>query len=211
MSVFMLTVPRTTTASTAHCRAARAPVRMTASGRLRGHRQTFRSLGAPGCEFCPAHCRTGAERVRLATVGCMESTGLGDDVEKWLASGTDVRRLAVPAQTVNVPGLGPLLVIAVLGWPDSIPVLTVEPGLGAPAKTSNARLALRDDLGGVHPFRQGGGGGGGPVRPLAFQSPVGDSLPEGARALHLYGLPAKSALTHTADEPLPPHVTISLD
>jgi hypothetical protein len=141
----------------------------------------------------------------------MESAGLGDEVEQWLASGTDVRRLAVPARTFNVPGLGPLLVIAVLGWPDSITVLTVEPGLGVPAKTSNVRLALRDDLGGVHPFRQGGGGGGGPFGRMIFNSTFGDPLPEGARALHLYGLPARSALTHTADEPLPPHVTIALD
>ena len=64
------------------------------------------------------------------TVGCVESASLGDDVEKRLASGTDVRRLAVPARSFLVPGLGPLLVIAVLGWPDSVTVLTVEPGLG---------------------------------------------------------------------------------
>src|SRR3954447_11276100 len=182
MSVFMLTVPRTTTASTAHCRAARAPVRMTASGRLRGHRQTFRSLGAPGCEFRPAHCRTGAERVRLATVGCMESTGLGDDVEKWLASGTDVRRLAVPAKMLTVPGLGPLLVLAVVGWPDSITILTVEPGLGATAKHSNGRLGLRDDLGGFHPFRQGGGSGGGPVGRVILRVTFRETVHGGARA-----------------------------
>jgi hypothetical protein len=99
----------------------------------------------------------------------------------------------------------------VLGWPDSITVLTVEPGLGVSARTSKVRPALRDDLGGVHPFRQGGGGGGGPFGRMIFNSTFGDPLPEGARALHLYGLPAKSVLTHTADEPLPPHVTIALD
>jgi len=65
----------------------------------------------------------------------MESTGLGDDVEKWLASGTDVRRLAVPAKMLTVPGLGPLLVLAVVGWPDSITMLTVEPGL-APRRST---------------------------------------------------------------------------
>ena len=70
----------------------------------------------------------------------MESTGLGDDVEKWLASGMDVRRLAVPAQMVTVPGVGPLLVLAVVGWPDSITVLTVEPGLGV---DYNEELAAR--------------------------------------------------------------------
>ena len=141
----------------------------------------------------------------------MENTGLGDEVEKWLASGTDVRRLAVPARTFNVPGLGPLLVIAVLGWPDSITVLTVEPGLGVSAKHSTERLALRDDLGGFHPFRQGGGGGGGPFGRMIFNSTFGEPVPQDARALHLYGLPARSALTHTADEPLPAHVTIALD
>ena len=51
--------------------------------------------------------------VALPTVGCVESASLGDDVEKWLASGTDVRRLAVPVRSFLVPGLGPLLVIAV--------------------------------------------------------------------------------------------------
>ena len=45
----------------------------------------------------------------------MESTGIGDDVEKWLASGTDVRRLAAPATTYTVPGFGPLLIIAIVG------------------------------------------------------------------------------------------------
>jgi hypothetical protein len=72
----------------------------------------------------------------------MESTGLSADVEKWLASGTDVRRLAVPAQTLTVPGLGPLLVLAVVGWPDSITILTVEPGLGAKTKHSIVGLGL---------------------------------------------------------------------
>jgi hypothetical protein len=152
-----------------------------------------------------------AGRIRLPTLGRVESTGLGDDVEKWLASGTDVRRLAVPTRTFNVPGLGPLLVIAVLGWPDSITVLTVEPGLGAQAKHSNVRLALRDDLGGFHPFRQGGGGGGGPFGRMIFNTTFGGPVPEGARALHLYALPMKAVYTHTAADPMPPHVTIDLD
>jgi hypothetical protein len=142
---------------------------------------------------------------------CVESTGLGDDVEKWLASGTDVRRLAMPASTFNVPGLGPLLVLGVVGWPDSVTVLTVEPGLGIQAKHSNVRLALRDDLGGFHRFRQGGGGGGGPFGRMIYNSTFDGPIPRGARALHLYGLPSKSMFTHTGDEPLPPHVTIDLD
>ena len=141
----------------------------------------------------------------------MESTGLGDEVEQWLASGTDVRRLAVPTTIYDVPGLGPLLVIAVLGWPDSITVLTVEPGLGLQARQSNVRLALRDDLGGFHPFRHGGGGGGGAYGRMIFNSTFADPVPPGTRALHLYGLPAKSVSTHTAHDPLPPHVTIELD
>jgi hypothetical protein len=141
----------------------------------------------------------------------VDSTGIGDDVEKWLASGTDVRRLAVPASTLTVPGLGPLLVLAVVGWPDSITVLTVEPGLGTGAKHSNARLALRDDLGGAHPFRQGGGGGGGPFGRMIFHSTFDGPLHEGARALHLYGLPNAQLNRHTSDDPLPPHVTIDLD
>src|SRR4051794_32196477 len=147
----------------------------------------------------------------LPTVGCVESAGLGDDVEKWLASGTDVRRLAVPARSFLVPGLGPLLVIAVLGWPDSVTVLTVEPGLGGKAKHSNVRLALRDDLGGFHPFRQGGGGGGGPFGRMIFNTTFGDPLPDGARALHPYAVPVKSVFTHSGADPLPPHVTIELD
>ncbi|TFV90122.1 hypothetical protein E4P40_07860 [Blastococcus sp. CT_GayMR20] len=57
----------------------------------------------------------------------MESAGLGDDV--------------VPAQMLIVPGLGPLLVLAVVGWPDSITMLTVEPGLGAAAKHSHVGSA----------------------------------------------------------------------
>jgi hypothetical protein len=141
----------------------------------------------------------------------MESAGLGDAVETWLASGTDVRRLAVPAQMLTVPGLGPLLVLAVVGWPDSITVLTVEPGLGGEAKHSNVRLGVRDDLGGFHPFRQGGGSGGGPYGRMIFSSTFGDPVPEGARALHLYGLPERSVFRHTAADPLPPHVTIALD
>jgi hypothetical protein len=141
----------------------------------------------------------------------VDSTGLGDDVEKWLASGTDVRRLAVPARTVNVPGLGPILVLAVFGWPDSVTVLTVEPGLGVRAKHSNARLALRDDLGGFHPFRQGGGGGGGPFGRMINNATFAEPVPAGARALHLYGLPNGSVFKHTGDDPLPPHVTIELD
>ena len=141
----------------------------------------------------------------------MESTGLGDDVEKWLASGTDVRRLAVPAQMLTVPGLGPLLVLAVVGWPDSITMLTVEPGLGATAKHSNVRLGLRDDLGGFHPFRQGGGSGGGPFGRMIFSSTFGEPVPDGARALHLYGLPGRSVFAHAAADPLPPHATIVLD
>jgi hypothetical protein len=141
----------------------------------------------------------------------MNSTGLGDDVEKWLASGTDVRRLAVPTRTFTVPGLGPLLVIAVVGWPDSITVLTVEPGLGVRAKHSSVRLAVRDDLGGFHRFRQGGGGGGGPFGRMIFHSTFDGPVPEGARALHLYGLPGRSVFTHTSADPLPPHVTIELD
>lgn len=147
----------------------------------------------------------------MVTLGDMESTGLGDDVENWLASGTDVRRLAVPARTFDVPGLGPLLVIAVLGWPDSITVLTVEAGLGVQAKHSNVRLAVRDDLGGQHPFRQGGGGGGGPFGRMIFNSTFAGGVPEGARALHLYGLPIKDVFTHTGTDPLPPHVTLDLD
>ena len=144
-------------------------------------------------------------------MGCVESTGLGDDVEKWLASGTDVRRLAVPAQMLTVPGLGPLLVLAVVGWPDSITMLTVEPGLGAKAKHSNVRLGLRDDLGGFHPFRQGGGSGGGPFGRMIFSSTFGEPVPDGAHALHLYGLPGRSVFTHTGADPLPPHATIALD
>jgi hypothetical protein len=141
----------------------------------------------------------------------VDSTGIGDDVERWLASGTDVRKLAVPARSFNVPGLGPMLVIAVLGWPDSITVLTVEPGLGVRAKHSNVRLALRDDLGGFHRFRQGGGGGGGPFGRMIYNSTFDEPIPEAARALHLYGLPATHMSTHSAADPLPPHVTIDLD
>src|SRR4051794_19070924 len=111
----------------------------------------------------------------------MESTGLGDDVEKWLASGTDVRRLAVPAQMMTVPGLGPLLILAVVGWPDSITMLTVEPGLGAKAKHSNVRLGLRDDLGGFHPFRQGGGSGGWALGRAVFYPPLCRPPPGGGR------------------------------
>src|SRR5687767_4539306 len=77
------------------------------------------------------------QRRCAVTLWNVESTGLGDDVEKWLASGTDVRRLAVPASTLDVPGLGPMLILAVVGWPDSITVLTVEPGLGVHAKHAN--------------------------------------------------------------------------
>jgi hypothetical protein len=141
----------------------------------------------------------------------VESTGFGDDVEQWLASGTDVRALAVPTRTFDVPGLGPLLVIAVLGWPDSITVLTVEPGLGVQAKHSSARMALRDDLGGFHRFRQGGGGGGGPFGRMIFHSTFDGPVTAGARALHLYGLPGRSVFTHTGADPLPPHVTVELD
>jgi hypothetical protein len=39
-------------------------------------------------------------------------------------------------------------------------VLTVEPGLGVQVKHAKARLAVRDDLGDFHKFRQGGGEGG---------------------------------------------------
>jgi hypothetical protein len=145
------------------------------------------------------------------TLRSVDSTGLGDDVEKWLASGTDVRRLAMPARNLTVPGLGPMLVLAVVGWTDSVTVLTVEPGLGTKAKHSNVRLALRDDLGGYHPFRQGGGGGGGPFGRMIYNSTFGEPVPEAARALHLYGLPAKNVFTHTGDDPLPAHVTIELD
>jgi hypothetical protein len=141
----------------------------------------------------------------------VESSGIGDDVEQWLASGTDVRRLAAPASTFVVPGFGPLLVIAVIGWPDSITVLSVEPGLGVHAKHSTARLVLRDDLGGFHKFRQGGGGGGGPFGRMIFNSTFDGPVSAGARAVHLYGLPARSGATHTATDPLPPHVTIPLD
>jgi hypothetical protein len=141
----------------------------------------------------------------------MENTGLGDDIEQWLASGTDVRRLAVPAQTLIVPGLGPLLVLAVVGWPDSVTVLTVEPGLGTQAKQSNVRLGLRDDLGGFHRFRQGGGSGGGPFGRMIFTSTFDEPVPDGARALHLYGLPGRGVFTHTAADPLPQHVTVPLD
>jgi hypothetical protein len=141
----------------------------------------------------------------------MAGTGLGDEVENWLASGTDVRRLAVPARMYDVPGLGPLLVIAVLGWPDSITVLTVEPGLGLRARSTHVRLGLRDDLGGFHPFRYGGGGGGGAYGRMIFNSTFADPVPQGARALHLYGLPATGLSTHSAHDPLPPHVTIELD
>jgi hypothetical protein len=144
-------------------------------------------------------------------VRCVESTGLGDDVEKWLASGTDVRRLAVPATTLIVPGLGPMLILAIVGWPDSITVLTVEPGLGIQAKHSNGRLAVRDDLGGFHRFRQGGGGGGGPFGRMIFNSTFDAPIPEGARALHLYGLPGGSAFTRAEADPMPAHVTIELD
>jgi hypothetical protein len=145
------------------------------------------------------------------TVRCVESTGLGDDVENWLASGTDVRRLAAPASTFIVPGLGPMLIIAIIGWPDSLTVLTVEPGLGVQAKHSNVRLALRDDLGGFHRFRQGGGGGGGPFGRMIYNSTFDGAVPEGARALHLYGLPGRSVFTHTGADPMPAHVTIELD
>jgi hypothetical protein len=141
----------------------------------------------------------------------VDSTGLGDDVEKWLASGTDVRRLAMPASTFNVPGLGPLLILGIVGWPDSITVLTVELGLGVKAKHSNVQLAVRDDLGGFHRFRQGGGGGGGPFGRMIYNSTFEGPIPDGTRALHLYGLPGKSVFTHTSDDPLPPHVTIDLD
>ena len=117
----------------------------------------------------------------------------------------------MPASTFNVPGLGPLLVLGVVGWPDSVTVLTVELGLGVQAKHSNVRLAIRDDLGGFHKFRQGGGGGGGPFGRMIFNSTFDGPIPEGARALHLYGLPSKSVFSHTGEEPLPPHVTIDLD
>jgi hypothetical protein len=145
------------------------------------------------------------------TLGWVDATGLGDEVEKWLASGTDVRRLAAPARSFTVPGVGPLIVIAVVGWPDSLTVLTVEPGVGVNAKHSHGRLALRDDLGGFHRFRQGGGGGGGPFGRMIYNSTFDGPVPEGARALHLYGLPNGSALTHSGDDPLPAHVTIELD
>ena len=110
-----------------------------------------------------------------------------------------------------VPGLGPLLVVAVLGWPDSLTLLTVEPGLGTGSKHSHVRLAMRDDLGGFHPFRHGGGGGGGPFGRMIFNTTFGDPIPERARAVHLYAVPMKSVFRHTGDDPLPPHVTIELD
>lgn len=141
----------------------------------------------------------------------MDGAGLGDDVERWLASGTDVRRLAVPTRTFTVPGLGPLLVLAVVGWPDSLTVLTVEPGLGGQARHSTARLALRDDLGGFHRFRQGGGGGGGPFGRMIFHSTFDGPVPAGARALHLYAVAPAALATHTGEDPLPAHVTIELD
>ncbi|SFK92717.1 hypothetical protein [Geodermatophilus ruber] len=141
----------------------------------------------------------------------MEITGFGDDVEKWLASGTDVRRLAVPARTFNVPGVGPLLVLAIVGWPDSVTLLTVEPGLGGAAKHATARLALHDSLGGYHPFRQGGSSGGGPYGRMINSATFADPVPAGARALHLYGLPNGKVVGPTTAGPLPPHVTIELD
>jgi hypothetical protein len=147
----------------------------------------------------------------VPTLGYVDGTGLGDDVEKWLASGTDIRRLAAPARTFNVPGMGPLLIIAVIGWPDSVTVLTVEPGLGVHAKHAKVRLAIRDDLGGFHKFRQGGGGGGGPFGRMIFNSTFDGPVPAGARALHLYGLSGAHLSTHTAADPLPPHVTLELD
>jgi len=140
-----------------------------------------------------------------------DSAGLGDAVEEWLATGTDIRRLAVPAGAFQGTGLGPLLVVAVLGWPDSLTLLTVEPGLGAGAKHSHVRLAMRDDLGGFHPFRHGGGGGGGPFGRMIFNATFADPIPDGARAVHLYAVPTKSVFTHTGADPLPPHVTIELD
>jgi|tagenome__1003787_1003787.scaffolds.fasta_scaffold20980706_5 hypothetical protein len=106
-----------------------------------------------------------------------DSAGFGDAVEQWLVTGTDVRRLAVPTRTFLVPGLGPLLVIALLGWSDSLTLLTVEPGLGTGAKHSNVRLAMRDDLGGFPPFRHGGGGGGGPFGRMIFNTTFADPIP----------------------------------
>jgi hypothetical protein len=45
---------------------------------------------------------------------------------------------------------------------------------------------------------------------MIFNSTFDGPIPERARALHLYGLPAGNAVTHTGTEPLPPHVTIDL-
>jgi hypothetical protein len=46
---------------------------------------------------------------------------------------------------------------------------------------------------------------------MIYNSTFDGPVPEGARALHLYGLPNASLYRHTGDDPLPPHVTIALD
>jgi len=46
---------------------------------------------------------------------------------------------------------------------------------------------------------------------MIFNATFCDPIPDGARAVHLYAVPAKSVFTHTGADPLPPHATIALD
>jgi hypothetical protein len=96
-----------------------------------------------------------------------------------------------------VPGLGPLLVLAVVGWPDSITVLTVEPGLGGKPSTPTCGWPCATISAASTPSGPEAVAGGAYGR-MIFNTTFGDPVPDGARALHLYAVPVKSVFTHSA-------------
>ncbi|SDG94664.1 hypothetical protein [Klenkia brasiliensis] len=134
--------------------------------------------------------------------------GLGDEVERWLRTTTSARRIAAPVDAVDIAGVGQMLIIAVVGYDDRISVVALQPStMPGP---DYAVLFLRDDLGNQYDTRGAGGSGAGRGQSVwthSFQGP----LHEGARELYLYGVLSQEAGTHTAADPLPPHVTIAVD
>lgn len=77
---------------------------------------------------------------------------MGDawDIEEWLKDHSGAQLLATPLQLFDVPGAAPMLMLAVIGWPESVWLLYLL--LSGEQASVEWDLELRDDRGRLHSF-----------------------------------------------------------
>ena len=138
-----------------------------------------------------------------------DPSNLGDEIEDWLRIATTAQRIAAPVDLVDLPGIGPALIVAIVGWSNRIAIVTLQPYTGD-GHFAPRQLLLRDDTGHLYPWGGAGGSGAGSGHMVFVHSYEG-AVHEDATELYLCTLPFDEAIKHTAADPLPPHVVVRVD